>query len=86
MGLFTVVHLERPKLVTVGVRPLREGETPVMEAIAGRTMKLDQGGLKILPGRSYKLLQCRVFPNLGNSLRWLLNRTLSHQIVCKSLS
>ena len=42
MDLFAVVHLEKPKLVTVGVRPLREGETPVMEATAGRTMELDQ--------------------------------------------
>ena len=42
MDLFSVVHLEKPKLVTVGVRPLREGETPVMVATAGRTMELAQ--------------------------------------------
>lgn len=42
MGLFSVVQLEKSKLVTVGVRPLREGETPVMAATAGRIMELAQ--------------------------------------------
>ena len=40
MDLFSVVHLNKPKLVTEGVRPLREGEEPLMEATAGRTMEL----------------------------------------------
>ncbi|GJV15811.1 hypothetical protein Tco_1361134 [Tanacetum coccineum] len=40
MDLFSVVHLNKPKLVTEGVGPLREGEEPLMEATAGRTMEL----------------------------------------------
>nr|GEX99865.1 transposase (putative), gypsy type [Tanacetum cinerariifolium] len=40
MGLFNVVHLSKPKLVTKGVRPLRDGEEPLLEATAGRTMEL----------------------------------------------
>ena len=44
MDLFSVVRLERPKQVTVGVRPLRDGEEPVLQAIAGRTMVMAQEG------------------------------------------
>nr|GEW70161.1 hypothetical protein [Tanacetum cinerariifolium] len=40
MDLFSVVHLSKPKLVTEGVRPLRDGEEPLLEATAGRTMEL----------------------------------------------
>ncbi|GJV85475.1 hypothetical protein Tco_1525373 [Tanacetum coccineum] len=40
MDLFSVVQLSKPKLVTVGVRPLRDGEEPLLESTAGRTMKL----------------------------------------------
>nr|GEV43777.1 hypothetical protein [Tanacetum cinerariifolium] len=40
MDLFSVVHLSKPKLVTEGVRPLRDGEEPLLEATAGRIMKL----------------------------------------------
>nr|GEU45269.1 hypothetical protein [Tanacetum cinerariifolium] len=32
--------LEKPKLVTEGVRPLRDGEEPLLEATAGRTIEL----------------------------------------------
>ena len=42
MDLFSVVKLAKPALVTVGVRPLRDGETPILEATAGRTMELAQ--------------------------------------------
>ena len=35
MDLFAVVKLEKPKQVTVGVRPLREGEQPLLEATEG---------------------------------------------------
>ena len=35
MDLFAVVKLEKPKRVTVGVRPLRDGEEPILEATAG---------------------------------------------------
>lgn len=49
MDLFAVVKLEKPKQVTVGVRPLREGETPVMEATAGRTTELAQEGSEDSP-------------------------------------
>ena len=44
MDLFAVVKLEKPKQVTVGVRPLREGEEPVLEATAGRITVLAQEG------------------------------------------
>ncbi|GKG42877.1 hypothetical protein Tco_0479561, partial [Tanacetum coccineum] len=40
MDLFSVVHLSNPKLVTQGVRPLREGEEPMLESTAGCTMEL----------------------------------------------
>ena len=40
MDLFAVVNLEMPRSVTVGVRPLREGETPILEATAGRVVDL----------------------------------------------
>ena len=42
MDLFSVVKLAKPTQVTVGVRPLREGETPILEATAGRTMEYAQ--------------------------------------------
>jgi hypothetical protein len=42
MDLFSVVKLAKPTLVTVGVRPLRDGETPILEATAGRTMEYVQ--------------------------------------------
>ena len=35
MDLFAVVKLEKPKQVTVGVRPRRENEQPLLEATAG---------------------------------------------------
>ena len=37
-----MVKLAKPTQVTVGVRPLRDGETPILEATAGRTMELVQ--------------------------------------------
>ncbi|GKB67603.1 hypothetical protein Tco_0929015 [Tanacetum coccineum] len=40
MDLFSVVHLSNPKLVTEGVRPLRDGEEPLLESTAGRTIEL----------------------------------------------
>ncbi|GKB24217.1 hypothetical protein Tco_0863618 [Tanacetum coccineum] len=40
MDLFSVVHLSKPKLVTEGVRPLRDGEEPLLESTAGRIMEL----------------------------------------------
>ncbi|GJW28220.1 hypothetical protein Tco_0045095 [Tanacetum coccineum] len=40
MDLFSVVHLSKPKQVTEGVRPLRDGEEPLLERTAGRTMEL----------------------------------------------
>ncbi|GJX54784.1 hypothetical protein Tco_0283153 [Tanacetum coccineum] len=40
MDLFSVVHFSKPKLVTVGVRPLRDGEEPLLESTAGRTIEL----------------------------------------------
>ncbi|GJT97546.1 gypsy type transposase [Tanacetum coccineum] len=36
MDLFSVVHFSKPK----GVRPLRDGEEPLLESTAGRTMEL----------------------------------------------
>ena len=40
MDLFAVVKLTKPTQVTVGVRPLREGEVPILEATAGRLLEL----------------------------------------------
>ena len=40
MDLFSVVRLEAPQRVTVGVRPLRSGETPILQATAGRVVDL----------------------------------------------
>ena len=42
MDLFGVVKLAKPTQVTVGVRPLRDGETPILEATAGHTMEYAQ--------------------------------------------
>ena len=39
MDLFAVVKLTKPSQVTVGVRPLREGELPILEATAGRLLE-----------------------------------------------
>ena len=39
MDLFGVVKLTKPSQVTVGVRPLREGEVPILEATAGRLLE-----------------------------------------------
>lgn len=36
------MKLAKPTQVTVGVRPLRDGETPILEATAGRTMEFVQ--------------------------------------------
>ena len=35
MDLFAFVKLKEPKRATIGVRPLREGEQPILEATAG---------------------------------------------------
>ena len=40
MDLFDVVHLNRPRDVTVGTRPLRGDEEPVLESTAGRTVEM----------------------------------------------
>ena len=42
MDLFSVVCLAKPTLVVVGVRPLKEGKEPVLQATAGRIMELAQ--------------------------------------------
>ena len=42
MDLFSVVKLAKPTQVTVGVRPMRDGEAPIFEATAGRTVKFVQ--------------------------------------------
>ena len=42
MDLFAVVKLAKPTQVTMGVRPLREGEQPILEATAGRLLELAQ--------------------------------------------
>ena len=42
MDLFSVVKLSKPTQVTVGVRPLREGETPILEATARRITEYAQ--------------------------------------------
>ena len=42
MDLFDFVKLKEPKQVTVGVRPLREGEQPLLEATEGRLTVLPE--------------------------------------------
>ena len=42
MDLFSVVKLAKPTQVTVGVRPLKEGETPILEATVRRIMEYAQ--------------------------------------------
>ena len=44
MDLFAVVKLEKPKQVTVGVRPLRENEQPLLDATAGHLTVLGHAG------------------------------------------
>ena len=44
MDLFAVVKLEKPKQVTVGVRPLRENEQPLLEATQGHLTVLGDVG------------------------------------------
>lgn len=39
MDLFRVVNLAKSRQATIGVRPLREGEVPILDATAGRTME-----------------------------------------------
>ena len=36
-----MVRLEAPQRVVVGVRPIREGETPILQATAGRVVQLN---------------------------------------------
>ena len=40
MDLFSVVRLEVPQRVTMDVRPLRSGETPILQATAVRVMDM----------------------------------------------
>ena len=40
MDLFSVVRIERPQRMTVGVRPRRENEVPLLEATEGRVVPL----------------------------------------------
>ena len=40
MDLFAVVKLDKPKQVTIGVRPLKDGETPLLDATAGHLTTL----------------------------------------------
>ena len=41
MDLFSVVRIEAPQRMTVGVRPRRDDEVPLLEATAGRVVPLD---------------------------------------------
>ena len=40
MDLFAVVKLDKPRQVTIGVRPLKDGETPLLDATAGHLTTL----------------------------------------------
>ena len=44
MDLFEVINMEVPTGVTIGMRPLREGEVPILQAVEGRLTDL------VLPG------------------------------------
>lgn len=58
MDLFAVVKLEKPKQVTIGVRPRRENEQPLLEAAAGHltvfaaAVPEDSPPLQVTPVRS----------------------------------
>ena len=41
MDLFSVVRIDAPQRLIVGVRPRRDGEVPLLEATAGRVVRLD---------------------------------------------
>ena len=41
MDLFSVVRIEAPQRMTVGVRPRRDGEVPLLEATEGRVVPLN---------------------------------------------
>ena len=41
MDLFSVVRIEAPQRMTVGVRPRRDDEVPLLEATEGRVVPLD---------------------------------------------
>ena len=63
MDLFSVVRLAKPTQVTVGVRLLRDGEEPVLQAAAGRTMVLapEEGSADTPPVEAEPI---RSFPSL----------------------
>ena len=65
MDLFTVVSLEKPKRVTVGVRPLREDEEPVLEASAGHLTVLAQGGPEDSPPAAALVTPVQSVPPTG---------------------
>lgn len=49
IDLFAVVKLDKLKLVTIGVRPLREGEQPLLEATEGHLIVLPEAVPKNTP-------------------------------------
>jgi hypothetical protein len=65
MDLFAVVKLEKPKKVTVGVRPLREGEEPILEATAGYTTVLAQVGPEDSPPAAALVTPVQSVPPYG---------------------
>ena len=58
-----MVRLASPKQVTVGVRPLREGEAPILEATAGRTMEFVQEEPENVPPVVLEATPVRSVPN-----------------------
>ena len=68
MDLFAVVKLEKPKQVTVGVRPLRENEQPLLEATAGHLTVLGPVGHEDSP--PLLVTPCRVWRQMWRLRMW----------------
>ena len=60
-----MVKLEKPKQVTVGVRPLRDGEQPLLEATAGHITVLAQEGPEDSPPAAALVTPVQSVPPTG---------------------
>ena len=65
MDLFAVVKLEKPKRVTVGVRPLRDDEEPILEATMGHLAVLAPGGAGYSPPAAALVTPVQSVPPTG---------------------
>ena len=65
MDLFAVVKLEKPKQVTVGVRPLRDNVEPILKANVGHTTVLAQDGPEDSPPAAALVTPVQSVPPTG---------------------